>query len=348
MPTAVDFDVLEQAPCDFLDLTALESDVRELVTNLAQPVDEAITAAANERDIDGVYFVAVGGSYGALGYAQYFLQRTGKRPALLMNANEFLVRRPPGVDARSMVVLASHSGNTPEVVAAAALARQRGAFVVTVGGSATGKFHASADYPCVAEVRSASVAAHVQGMLIAVAYLHHVEGDEAAAAAVLADLRALPDFLAATHDASVALARSAASRFAEVDHLYVAGHGTLAAFAHQLAIIGLHEFARVTATPLDLGDFFHGPLEAMEAGQHLLLFHDVNENSRTLSERVERFCERVGVDTFVADAKRIAPDASEYLSFFTLFRFARHFTSYMGLARGHNPDDKRYMGVIDY
>ena len=348
MPTTVDYDALEKVHCDFLDLTALEADVRALVNELAQPIDDAIASAARDRGIDEAYFVAVGGSYGALGYAQYLLQRKSKRPALLMNANEFLVKRPPGLGARSLVVLASHSGNTPEVVAAAVLARAHGAFVVTVGGSTTGKFHASADYPCVAEVRSASVAAHVQGMLIAVAYLRHVEGDEAAAAAVLADLRALPEFLETTRDASVALARTAASRFAKVDHLYVAGHGTLAAFAYQLAIIGLHEFARVTATPLDLGDFFHGPLEAMEPGQHLLLFHDVNEESRTLSERVERFCEQVGVDTVVADARRIAPDASEFLSFFTLFRFARHFTSYMGLIRDHNPDDKRYMGVIEY
>ena len=89
---------------------------------------------AERGSIEEVYWVACGGSLIDLLPAHMLLERESRRIASsAYTAREFCITAPKRLGAHSLVVACSHSGNTPEVLDACALARERGAAVALLG-----------------------------------------------------------------------------------------------------------------------------------------------------------------------------------------------------------------------
>ena len=84
------------------------------------------------RSIEKIYFVSCGGSLATISFGRCILdQLTAKVHTALMNAAEFIATAPPSVDKKTLVILNSQSGGTAETVAAARLAKERGALTLS-------------------------------------------------------------------------------------------------------------------------------------------------------------------------------------------------------------------------
>lgn len=85
------------------------------------------------KTIDHVFFVACGGSSAIMYPSKYVFDRESKSiNSDLYSANEFIQRNPVQLGEKSLVILCSHSGNTPETVKAAAFARGKGALTIAM------------------------------------------------------------------------------------------------------------------------------------------------------------------------------------------------------------------------
>lgn len=66
------------------------------------------------KTIDHVFFVACGGSSAIMYPSKYVFDRESKSiNSDLYSANEFIQRNPVQLGEKSLVILCSHSGNTP-------------------------------------------------------------------------------------------------------------------------------------------------------------------------------------------------------------------------------------------
>lgn len=93
-------------------------------------VVEAIHGKVN-KGISEVYFVACGGSLVDMYPSKYFLESEAKKlVAGLYTANEFVHALPKRLGKQSVVIVCSHGGNTPESVAAAQAAKEKGAHTI--------------------------------------------------------------------------------------------------------------------------------------------------------------------------------------------------------------------------
>jgi fructoselysine-6-P-deglycase FrlB-like protein len=117
------------------ELKALPTEHRAgLDTALAQrPVIEALAARVVARGLRNVFLIGSGGGLLTHEGVQYLLeQRASAFATFAISANEFIYRAPARLGEGSLVVLASNTGTTPEVVAAATFAKEHGATVVSV------------------------------------------------------------------------------------------------------------------------------------------------------------------------------------------------------------------------
>ena len=88
----------------------------------------AVRAAAEKREIRDIYVAACGGSLATLYPVKYILEReTDAVTVSAVNAAEFYNDPPCRLGEHALVILNSQSGTTAETVAAARLARERGA-----------------------------------------------------------------------------------------------------------------------------------------------------------------------------------------------------------------------------
>ena len=76
-------------------------------------------AAIKNRTPRNIFFVACGGSLAYMYNQQYAFDVETGIPTAVVSSNEFIHRGYKGLGKDSLVVLCSHSGNTPETVAAA-------------------------------------------------------------------------------------------------------------------------------------------------------------------------------------------------------------------------------------
>src|SRR3982750_3428205 len=86
-----------------------------------------------EREIEHVFFVACGGSSSLMYASKYVLDRESETiDSDLYSSNEFVHRNPRKLGEKSLVILCSHFGKTPETVEAARFAREKGAITVSL------------------------------------------------------------------------------------------------------------------------------------------------------------------------------------------------------------------------
>ena len=95
-------------------------------------INAAVAAVAAKKNINHFYFVACGGSQAFMMPAQFMFDREIAIPSSIYSSNEFVHMEPKALGPDSVVITCSHSGNTPETVKAAEIARAKGATTIAL------------------------------------------------------------------------------------------------------------------------------------------------------------------------------------------------------------------------
>jgi fructoselysine 6-phosphate deglycase len=335
-------------PADMEATVGWAVDQRERVRAIAQ---KAIAGGMRN-----VWFVACGGSLYASSPVGYLLSRNAKSfTAHRMNAGEFNHVRPAAVGPDSLVVVGSHSGKTPETLAAVEIARALGArTVVGIGrvedsplGQSVDEMFAYGSKDTVWEPKQVLLAYLAHGLLTGSGD-QDAEAEEVAARSYAALPAILPGAIGSQDEA---LARIAA-RLAGEPVIQVLGSGPNEDVARCLAMCYLQEMQWMNAAAFNAGDFFHGAFEVVTENFPVILFLG-RDATRPMAERAARFLGKYTRAAFCIDAASLdLPGVAEqsYAEIdpivlgSTAVRLAQHFEA----VTGHSLEIRRYMFKVEY
>ena len=233
-------------------------------------LDAELELGFDPRAVERVVLVAAGTASYAATVGEALLERLGRVPAEVVVASEFRYQEPV-VDARTLVVAVSQSGETIDTLEALREGRRRGArtlAILNVKGSSLAReaddvlyIHAGP------EIGVASTKAYV-AMLGAFALLALRFGrargtlDDAAAAAWVAGLDALPDAVALALSRQPQVA-AVAERVASARDALFLGRGFDVATAYEGAL-KLKEISYLHAEAYPTGEMKHGPIALID------------------------------------------------------------------------------------
>ena len=320
-----------------------------------RPEIEAFAARVVRDGLRNLFLLGSGGGYLAHEGLQYLLEtRSTKVPTFAISANEFIYRSPAALGPGSLVVLASHTGTTPEVVEAAAFAKARGATVATTTRYPDSPLAKAGDVAWTYE-HDWDAGDPKQFMLSYLGLAILRETGELSAvehAAFVRTLEALPEaLLDAVREAEPLNARIAAA-LKDAPVIYVIGAGPNHGTAYCLSMCYLQEMQWKHAASFDAAEFLHGAMEVVVDDTAVIQFLG-EEATRPIDERAKAFLQKYTRNAWFVDSKDltlpgIEPSMRPFASHFALdavmSRLARHFEA----ASGHDLKNRRYMFKVEY
>ena len=308
--------------------------------------------------LESVYCLACGGSLFELNTLEYLLKCEAKSfGCMSITGNEFAYASPVRVNKNALVIAMSLSGNTAEVVAAAAKARELGATVVAIVGKRACALAENADYLFVFsnEAIGGEIDYEQSNMAVALRIgfelLHQLEGyinyEKAIRGFEVLD-RSLKNV--------VKNVQRRARRFGE-EHkddrfIYTVGSGPSYGLARALSVCIFMEMEWIHSSAIHSGELFHGPFECVNFDMPYVMFMSEGK-TRYLDERARDFIERQSGRVTLIDARElgvsiIAPEVEEYFSGIYTWIAAMEYAKELAFAKRHPLFERRYMGKEVY
>lgn len=331
---------------------ALASDLLE---TLEHTVAHAPKARAFAHDIVGagvrrVVLLGCGGSHYSTFPAQHLLETSSATlHSNRMTSAEFLHRDLPGVDAGTVVVASSHSGRTPETLAALEKARSLGAHTVGIARSGESPLRAVADltldYPSDVTVTEPKA---IHFALMAASLVEAAGEGEPAWFDAFAGL---PSAITSAKEAFEGQGQLIGQRWRDAESIYVVAGGPNFGAANALAECYMQEMTWLHASAVHAGDFFHGPFEIV--GERPVLVLVGEDSTRILGARVVEFVGRYYDSADIVDSRAyampgITDDLRGFVSPFVLASLSRRILDFVSAERGHNTSVRRYMHRVEY
>jgi fructoselysine-6-P-deglycase FrlB-like protein len=323
--------------------------------SIAHIIDQALARAGGQDGIRQVFLVACGGSLVDMYPAKTFLETEARSlRGALYTANEFVNMPPRALSSSSVVIVCSHSGDTPESVAAVRLAHEAKAFCITLSNNPEGAISAQADHAITyqwGDVVPVTDNPITIILSLCVELLHRIEGYDA-----YADFQqalAMIDELVAAARQQVA---ARAARFGEIWRdeplFYILSSGASFGHAYGFAICSLMEMQWRDAAAIHSGEYFHGPFEVTDHDKAYILL--INEGrTRPLDERARVFLERYARKLEIIDARELGLGALpasvvDYFNPVLFYVMSCVYRAALAEVRQHPLETRRYMGKVSY
>lgn len=303
-----------------------------------------------------VFWVACGGSVIDLYPACCFLNATSPSiESSIYTAAEFCTLPPARLGKDTLVVTCSHSGGTVETIAATQLAQDRGAAIVTMTNNAGSEID-SKGWPCwvyewedetpQAE-RPAGFSLRLSAELIRMQDGYD-KGDILRQG--LTDLDGI--IAGATPRVIEDLGTQFVDQCRNHDFFYILGSGPTFCQTYGMAICSMMEMQWQNCSYINSAEYFHGPFECTEDGVFYFLQKSAGA-TRPIDERAERFLKTHTNNLLVLDSAaygmgQIDETIRTYLDPIFFYDMNVVLRGVRGKAFDHDPDIRRYMGVVKY
>lgn len=312
---------------------------------------------AKKETVKNVFFVACGGSLVEFYPPKYFMDSEAKNcNAFLYTGEEFVCASPASLGEKSLVLICSHSGKTPEVLRAAALAKERGAVVVTYTANQGTPVNEAGDYNIIYGNRTE-------------------EGSHYGDSPVLLSLRMMAELLAVTEEyqhleqimdgiAKIDVliknameqvkdrAKAWGKACEKEEMMYILGSGPAFGNVYGFAICSMMEMQWQNAAYIHSAEYFHGPFEVTDKNTTYVMLESSGP-AREMDERAIEFLKKYGAKYEIVDAKELGADIIDdtVVDYFTPLMFYKVMCVYreeLAKLRQHPLETRRYMGKVAY
>ncbi len=335
---------------------ASDVDTHALLQSYAATLGLLDTAAARGRSlagqIDRIHLVGCGGPNRAMLPVEYWIEHYSSAIEVRRYfPAEFMRLNPKRLDARTLVILGSKSGTTPETVQAAEFLRDRPCHVLAITEKADSPLASAVDAPLL--MGAGSGGGSMLMLLLALTGAIMAERDNwELFGPLMASLPNLPQVLA---DVSAASDRRSAedARLLKDDRtLYHIAAGPMFATAYVWGVCVLMEMQWMHSVPLEAAEFFHGPFEIVDNNTPIVLMKG-EDPSRPLMERVERFCKKYTERLFIYDTADyempgIDPRIRPLVGPQVLQSALRRISDRLAVWHAHPLSTRRYMWKTEY
>ncbi|MEG0272676.1 MAG: SIS domain-containing protein [Hydrogenoanaerobacterium sp.] len=313
-------------------------------------------SGVTQQPVDGIYFVACGGSWISQYPAKYLLERESKTLKVgYYTSNEFVHATPQSFTKNSIAVFCSLMG-TPETEVACQLSKNVGAHTIAFCGNPEATMSKIADYvvpfKSVANDETKFMESNAApALLMAFEILNQFEGykyyDKALEGfAVLEDIsdkikKRIEDY-----------AEKFANEHKDDNLIYVLAGGPASGVAYGFSICSMMEMQWINAPVINTGEFFHGPFEIVDRKLPFVLFLSDGRN-RDIDLRALNFLNQYAERVTVVDARELYIDqiddtVREYFNHFVFDVVQRRFLDNMARVRKHEKMSRRYMWKVKY
>lgn len=326
----------------------LRGDVDVAVTPEIEAQVTAFVEKALKPTTRVIYLVGCGGSLFMFGAMRFILERS-PIPAVALNADEFMLRRPSALGPDSIVIASSTNGSTAETARAVRFAREAGAPVLLVTKdpesvvareAADIVLHRSVEAKQVLQGLIAYALLRAQG--VAEDYDEAVAAFRGCSAAFETSVLELDDHL-----------RDIAAACVDEPCVYVLGSGPLEGAAQTFAACYLQEMQTKHAVATGSGEFLHGAFEVVDGEVPVILLLG-EDSTRPMGQRTLTFLERYNHRNHVIDGASLslpgvpaelrATVGAFVMASAVTARLAQHFEAFSGRPL----TDRRYMWKVEY
>jgi fructoselysine 6-phosphate deglycase len=305
------------------------------------------------NDIDRVYFVAHGSGNRAMLGISYWVEHYS--PSIEVRRyfpSEFMAINPPRLDERTLVLLSSKSGSTPETVAAAEWLKDKPCKVVSFTMKDASPLARASATSFITGENSESLISLFMLMQALVGGLMKSRDGWSLGEDLLSSLAALPAVIGETAEATDARGLELAREYYQDDNIYHVASGPGFMSAYNFGVCILMEMLWLHSYPIEAAEFFHGPFEILDEKTPFILI--VGEDpSRPLMERVMRFCEKHGRRVMIFDSRDfpmpgIAPSIRPIVAPHVIQTALKRFSEHLSDLRGQPLSTRRYMWKSEY
>lgn len=323
--------------------------------DLESRLADAITVVKGLDGLRNVFFVACGGSFALMIPAQYMLQSTtGVVEAHALNSREFTSRDPKSLGSNSLVILCSHSGNTPETVEAARFARERGAATIAFTFLPGSPLDEAAEHAIYYQHGPDKTYAYTTAPL-----LYRLVGaviDKCEATDSSQDMKAataqLDPLVTSLHEEHFEAADAWGKKYSRSSVIYTLGSGPNYGVAYSFAICLLQEMMWVHSQAINSAEYFHGPFEITDFDVPFIELIGLGE-PRPIDERSHRFVtsksdEVLTIDAAAWDLSTIPERLRPFYAHLVFSPLLRLYAERLADHKGHPLTVRRYMWRMDY
>jgi fructoselysine 6-phosphate deglycase len=335
---------------------ASDIDTSAILRSYDQALNELDGAAALGRrlaaEIDRIYFVGCGGPNKAMLTVEYWMEHYSRSLEIRrFFPAEFMTLNPRRLDAKTLVVLGSKSGTTPETLEAAEFLRDKNCQIVGITESAELPLAEAVRTPLLMGANSGGASMFMLLQALAGGLMAKKDGWDLFEP-LMSSLRALPQVMA---DTSLANDKRSAedARLLKDDHiLYHVAAGPVFATAYVWGVCVLMEMQWMHSVALEAAEFFHGPFEIVDQNTPIVLIKG-EDPSRPLIDRVERFCKKYTERLFIYDSKDyemkgVDPRIRAIVAPNVLQAALRRISERLAVWHNHPLTTRRYMWKTEY
>ena len=272
----------------------------------------------------------------------------------LFSSNEFVHSTPKAFGSQSVLVVASHKGNTPETVEAARIGQSAGAPVIALTYFENTPIHEHADYIVnysFGDSKDIAQEKVIQALKVAVELVNQIEGYEHYNA-FYQGVNMIDGIVKRACKHVARRAQAFAEKYKDDTVFYTIGSGAAYGAAYMECICIFMEMQWINSNAIHAGEFFHGPFEITDV--NIPFFMQMCEGkTRALDERVLTFLKTYGRRIEVLDAKELGLSTipAAVVDYFNHSLFNNVYNVYnhaLADIRQHPLTTRRYMWKVEY
>ena len=338
---------------------AVDFDRDGFIGSLAQASSSLEAAAAlggelGKKGFTRLYFVGCGAPNRSMSIQEYWAQRIATTLEVRRYfPAEFVHQNPAAIDDKTLVILGSHSGTTPETVEAAHFLSDKPCTTVGVTQKGDSPLAVSVTHSLLyGETQAGYYGAFMLTQAFVSAFLKEIEPGWTLHEQIMSSLGVLPNVLADTAIANDARATEEARIYHEDRIMYVLASGPMFSTAYVLGVCVLMEMQWMHVHPVVAAEFFHGPFEVVDETTPMLLLLG-EDPSRPEAERVVRFCKKYTERLMIYDSKDlemkgIDPAVRPVLAPMVLESAVSRIPAHLAVWHNHPLTTRRYMWKTEY
>ncbi|MCX8736784.1 SIS domain-containing protein [Lactobacillus sp. B4026] len=316
-----------------------------------RPEIEALADKLSTEGYKNIYLMGIGGTEFELYQFAYAANRMSALPVKCINAADLNSVHPRDLTQDSIVITASDSGNTPEIIEAAKWLIKANIRLIAFTKK-SGELGGLA--PNVIEVNGSTGSGQnyymAEAMLIYCLLYKH--GDFAGYPKFADQLKGVFKDLLAIRKKFEPKADKIAQKCYQAPYTIFTGSGALWGETELFAECLLEEMQWIRTRPITSAKFFHGTLELVEKGVPVFIVEGEDE-FRKQDVRVQRFCEKIGAEHYVIDTKEYSLSVDDefrplVIPWIVNSLLTDRLTNHYQVYTKHNKNYRRYYRQFEY
>lgn len=267
----------------------------EMIPEVEKVVDQICS-----EGYDNIFLFGIGGTLLYAGQIMHTAKQLGcSLPLYLENATDFLYEGNAKFTEKSVVVIASLSGNTIEVEAAVDKAHEVGARVIGYVEVPDSPLAKKVDYLV------STVGGEYYWWYTVVLRFMKNAGQFDSYERLTNQMKNLPDAVVQIYKDADEEMKAYAEKYCDEPITYLVGSGNLEDWAVCYGMCIMEEMQWMRTRPISAANFFHGTLEVIERDIPVILIKG-EDKTRPEMDRVEKFVNTVSAKVTVFDTKKFA------------------------------------------